>query len=464
MKAAAIYVRISSDREGTRAGVSRQLQDCKEWAERHDSTWVEIYEDNDLSAYRGKLRPAYKRMCEHIKDGTRDGVIAWHPDRLHRNLREIEDFIDLIDATGAEVATVTGGDYDLSTSTGRGILRISGVFARMESEDKSRRITRSAKQQALEGRRSGGGTRGYGYNADHSQIVEAEAAIITEAASRILAGDTLRSVCSDLNDRHVPTVSGATWSTTVLRTMLTSGRISGQREHHGELVAAGKWPAIVPPTTTARLRKLLLDPNRRTNRAPRSYPLTGLVFCGKCGAKMVARPKSDGRRQYVCAKGPGFHGCGGCTILAEPLETLIAEAILIRLDSPVTHHAIKHGVTSEDDADRLMVDIASAKDQLEQLALMWSRKEISVREWSAARKSLDDQIKIAEKGVGALLQSSALDGFIGNADTLRGQWSDLAAARQGAIAAVLLDRITIGPAVRGRNRFDPSRIDATWRV
>jgi len=62
VKAAAIYIRISSDRGGTRAGVRRQLEDCRTWAEKNGATLAEVYEDNDVSAYRGKPRPAYRRM------------------------------------------------------------------------------------------------------------------------------------------------------------------------------------------------------------------------------------------------------------------------------------------------------------------------------------------------------------------------------------------------------------------
>jgi DNA invertase Pin-like site-specific DNA recombinase len=119
---------------------------------------AEIYEDNDVSAYPGKSRPGYRRMCEDIKAGWRDGVIVWHNDRLHRNTRELEDFIDLVEATNVAVATVKSGDYDLTTTTGRGHGRIACALARLESGDKSRRNKRQALQAAQEGRRSGGGT------------------------------------------------------------------------------------------------------------------------------------------------------------------------------------------------------------------------------------------------------------------------------------------------------------------
>jgi hypothetical protein len=36
-----------------------------------------------------------------LKAGSLDAVVAWHPDRLHRSPCELENFIDLVDATGA---------------------------------------------------------------------------------------------------------------------------------------------------------------------------------------------------------------------------------------------------------------------------------------------------------------------------------------------------------------------------
>ncbi|MHB8437838.1 MAG: recombinase family protein [Acidimicrobiales bacterium] len=464
MEAAAIYIRISSDRGGTRAGVRRQLEDCRAWAKAHGAVVAEVYEDNDVSAYRGRVRPAYKRMCGDIKAGARDGVIVWHNDRLHRNTRELEDFIDLVEATDVTIATVTSGDYDLTTTTGRAMARIAGALARLESEDKSRRVKRQAQQAAQEGKRSGGGTRAYGYGPGHMKVIPTEAAIIREAAVRILAGDTLRSVCKDLNERNVKTVTGRQWSTTVLRTILTSGRISGQREHHGEIVAKGVWPAIVTAAQTARLRTLLLDPERRTNRSPRRYPLTGLLFCGVCGARLVARPRDDGQRRYICAKGPNFSGCGKSTALAEPLEQFIAEAVLHRLDTPKLQRAVQRTLAAEDDAESLQADLDDADAELEELARLRGQGRISVREWLAAREPIERRRQAATRRLQGLSGASALDGFIGRPGLLRSQWADLDPARQRAIITSVLPRVVVNPAVRGRNRFDPSRFQPVWRA
>ena len=98
--AAAVYARISSDQEGTAAGVKRQLADCHELAGREGWTVAEEYVDNDISAYSGKRRPAYQRMLEDLADGVRDAVIVYHQDRLTRRPIELEQFLDVIMKAG----------------------------------------------------------------------------------------------------------------------------------------------------------------------------------------------------------------------------------------------------------------------------------------------------------------------------------------------------------------------------
>ena len=61
---AAIYCRISDDREGAGLGVARQEADCRPLCERrgYSGDAIRLYIDNDVSAYSGKRRPEYERL------------------------------------------------------------------------------------------------------------------------------------------------------------------------------------------------------------------------------------------------------------------------------------------------------------------------------------------------------------------------------------------------------------------
>jgi site-specific DNA recombinase len=76
---AALYCRISQDRSGERLGVERQKEDGHALAESLGWSVVQVYADNDITAYKEKPRPAYQAMMEAIKSGAIKGVIAGIP-------------------------------------------------------------------------------------------------------------------------------------------------------------------------------------------------------------------------------------------------------------------------------------------------------------------------------------------------------------------------------------------------
>ena len=403
-------------------------------------------------------------MCLDIEQRRRDGVVTWHLDRLHRNPAELEQFIVLIESTGADVRTVTGGDYDLSTSDGRAMARVVGAFARKESEDKSRRIKSQKSQRARDGKRVSGGRRAYAFTPDHTQVMPEEAAIVVEAARRALAGESLYSICVDLNDRGVPSASGGHWTGQVLRRILTSGAVSGQVEHLGEIISMADWPAIITPAQTSQLRKRFLNRPRGAIRAPRRYPLGGLVVCGRCGAKMVGKPRGDGARRYFCGKGTDGIGCNKTAILSEPFEEFIAEAVLYRLDTPELQRKLISVAAQNDQAEALQDEVDRSQEELDELAQAYGDRRINMREWLLARDPIERRQAEASRRMGSLIGSSALEGYVGNAEHLRAQWVDLAPDRQRSIIGAIIRHVTVNPAVRGRTRFDPDRLEVLWRV
>lgn len=460
---AAIYARISSDREGDELGVRRQIADCEQLAERKRWTVTDRYVDNDMSAYRGAARPEYRRLLEDMAAGLIDAVLVWHLDRLHRQPKELEEFFEAVDASGVtRLASVTG-DVDLATDDGRFMARILGAVSRKESDDKSRRIRRKAEEIALEGRVGGGGDRPFGFEADRVTVRESEALIVRECASRFLAGDSIRGICADLDERGIRTVNDKKWQAQTMRRMLMSARISGQREHRGVIVAKAEWPAIITPAETARIRAIFADPSRRTNKTARRYLLGRLLRCGLCGARLVARPNGDGHRRYMCARGVGFSGCGHIFIKADELELFVVDAVLHRLDSPELAAAMNGG-GGDPDAERIQHELDEATHHLDELARAYGDRAITLPEWLAARAPIEQRMEIAKRQLARLGRVSLVQGHVGHASALRKTWRDLPLTRQRAIVAAVLDHLVIGPGKRGLNRFDETRLTPVWRV
>lgn len=452
---AAVYCRISQDARGEALGVARQEADCRRLAEGKGWTVAEVYTDNDISAFSGKVRPAYQRMLDDLRAGRVRAVVAWHPDRLHRSPRELEDFVDLIDATKAKVATVTAGDVDLSTPAGRMTARIVGAVARGESEHKSARIRRKALELAQAGKVPGGGLRPYGFERDRVTVREDEAAVVRRLAAATLSGAPMRSLVADLNERGIPTVSGVPWSPTTLRRLLRSGRISGQREHRGQLVADAVWPGIISKADTARLRALLDDATRRTHSGTaRTYLLSGLVYCGRpeCGARMTSRPTSKGVRRYHCAVDRG--GCNRNGIDADGVEATVVADMLDALDGPDLEPEESHP-----DTDGTAADVERLEGELAELAEMYAAGRLPLREWLTARTGLDERLQVARSS----LLGPALPRVLADDDTpLSDRWPAMGFDLKRAVLDAVVRRVTIAPWTTNRGRFDADRVDIAW--
>jgi hypothetical protein len=401
-------------------------------------------------------------MVDDLRSRRIGAVLVWHLDRLTRHPRELEAFIDLCDELRVELGCVTG-DVDLGSHIGRLTARMLGGLARYESDHKSERIRRKHEEIAANGRVSGGGSRPYGYESDKLTVRAGEAAVVRECAKRLLAGEPVRTIARDLNERGVASASGGSWSPQSLRRMLASPRISGQRVHHGEIVAKAVWPAIISAKDGAKIRSLLANPERRTNKAARRYLLGGLLVCSHCGERLVARPRTGGQRRYACASGPGFSGCGKTYINADDVERFVTEAVLIRLDSAALQRTIERRQRKAPDAQRWLSELEQAQAQLVELADAYGNREITMDELRAARKPIEQRITEARKQLAKVSRTGVLDRYVGNGAGLREEWDSLDLSQQHAIVAAVVDSVVVGPGRRGYNRFDESRLTPVWR-
>jgi hypothetical protein len=401
-------------------------------------------------------------MLLDIADGRLGAILVWHADRLTRQPRELEEYIRVCEPRGIATHSVTAGPVDLSNPDGRLLARMLGAVAAHESDSRSRRIRRKHQEMAEAGKPVRGGSRPFGYAADFVSLDHAEAEAIRAAARRVLAGDSLRGLATDWNEAGLRTTLGKPWTISTLRRMLLSGRIAGLREYRGEVIADAVWPPIISRDEHERLVALLTGPSRKVQRPPRRYLLTGLLRCGVCGHRLGARPRSDGTRRYLCIKGAGKPGCGKVAILAEPVETLIAEAVLYRLDSPELAAALAGDALPDDTGQR--ADLARDREQLEELARAYGERQITFAEYLAARRPIEDRIEAAQRYIAKITSTEAITRYVGQGHQLRDGWTALPLDRQRAIVEAVLDRAVVSPAVRGRARFDPDRVEPVWRV
>lgn len=469
--ATGIYVRISEDPELLRLGVQRQERDCRELAERHGWPVVGIYEDDDRSAFKRVTRPGYDALLTDIREGRIRRLVTWHPDRMHRQPRELEVLIDLVEEREVQIATVRAGQLDLSTPTGRMMARTIVNFAAYESDHKRDRIRRKMAELRERGAFHGG-TRPFGWGPDGVTPIPNEVALLCEARDRALAGETLRGIAADFNRRGVVGTRGAALSSTALRKALVNPRVVGKyADRKGNVVGEARWKAIFSEADWTRLRLLLLDPSRTKNAGQRArkYLLSGgIARCALCGSAMVARPRSGPLKvaYYSCTNDPqnGRHGCGKVHIQTAILDQLAADAAMVAIDSPDFRRAALEAAGAHDRGmAEALAERKAVEARLEELAAGYGRGDMTYAEWMAAKQPLLRRQEAAQARIEASERGRRLESVL-QLESPRDAWGRLPLDRRRAVISTLLERVDVGPHVGSRRTFNASRVNLIWRV
>ena len=472
---AAVYVRISNDPDGLRAGVERQRAECLDLAGRLGLEVVEVIEDNDTSAYSRKPRPGFELLLTNAAAGDYDAVIVWAADRLYRRLADLVRITDALQPHGVPVHTVTGGRIDLTTAEGRLQANTLGAVAAYESEHKSDRLTARARQRAAQGHMTAA-TRPVGWRwadpcpgADDCQhprphdpgerprqgtragleLHPTEAPMVAEAYRRVADGHTLRSVFRGLTAEGLPLARLES-----LRSVLLNPRNAGLVAHKGIVVAeSADGLALIDRATFDRVGAILRDPARRTSPGrPVATPLGGgLLVCPKCGGNLAAgRKKSKGDREapvYVCTRHLHF------TRRRALLDPLVLDYVGDVLDELAAAGVLTTATPTEDTAAAtLRNDIATAEQRLDELAALVASGDLAAADYAKAsrkiRADLDALTARLTRRVGrpALAQLAAdSDGVATAYARLRRVCDEGDADPLRAVLRELLTRITPAP-------------------
>ena len=487
-KRAVIYARKSNDRTGAGLGVTKQEDDCRQLAAQMGLEVVGVRTDNDTTAaressrYRG--RPGFEDLLGDIRSGHAEAVLAWHEDRLLRDMGDLETYIKACRITdtgdGVPTYTVRSGHTDLSNASGRMMARIKAAVHQEEVEHMIER-QKSAKERIRNAGGWHGGRRVFGFRQGTPisrggdgglVLVPAEADAIRQACEAVLRDGVnveLGHIAREFN--RVSGEGFGKFHTTSVKRVLTAPRIAGLIAYKGKVVREGKWEPIVSEDTWRAVTAILSGRSRKgvtENPGPAPTHLlsgTTILICGVCGGTKFASITQKARdrapyRIYLCGslrykdddyiKALGtsrFHLSRGADTLDEFVESIVRK----RLSDP----AVVAAFIAPPEVDLAALDKRRQEINGELDEIACSR--FPMRQKNAMAEPMLIELAEIEQKVSAALRGNPLPEFTGASDPVAA-YDAMPVERKRAVIRLMM-RIRLQRAGLDGNSFDYDSVE-----
>lgn len=304
-----IYARKSTDDSDKQTrSLTDQMTECMEYVEKNDLLLGRPNHIQEaVSAKVSDKREGFRKMLEAIKKGQYDGIIAWHPDRLARNMKEAGEIIDLLDRGIIKDLKFVSFNFE-NTPSGKMHLGITFVLSKQYSDQLSVNVTRGISHAIEDGEHINRPK--HGYYKDSQQRLRPDGRnhdLIKDAFRLRLEGKTFKYIAQYLNSQHYERAyvdashKPFKWRPqsvqTVLRDPIYTGVVAYGEGHIADLTELYDFVPAVSVEDFMRANNLKggdkelrkLARNYRKGDNVKADLLRGMVYCAEC-----KEPRSSG--------------------------------------------------------------------------------------------------------------------------------------------------------------------------
>lgn len=374
----AIYIRVSTLHQVDKDSLPMQRKDLIAYASLIlGIADYEIFED---AGYSGKNtdRPDFQNMMDRVRKGEFTHILVWKIDRISRNLLDFAEMYEELQEL--RVTFVSKNEqFDTSSAIGEAMLKIILVFAELERNMASERVTATMISRANSGLWNGGRVPyGFDYDPDTMQfsIREDESKVCCMIRDDYFEHKSLVHTARMLNEAGYKTRAGVDWSPTAVWIICSSPFYAGiyrynrykgteRRTENPEdewIMIYDHHPAIFTLEEHERLLAILEENARSRSVVGQKHMgvnvhiFSGIAYCGKCGSKMVSTPGRlhvNGYRpsNYSCPKHRKTKECDNPTMSDTQVGEFVINYILNILNAKTGFSSI---ATPEELENRLL--------------------------------------------------------------------------------------------------------------
>lgn len=299
MKKALLYIRVSTSKQD-QDGHSIPMQKERLVAFCKAKGWVVagVYVDPGFSGATLD-RPGMNALISAVEAKKGDVVLVYKLDRLSRSQRDVLEVLeDILEPNGVDFVSMQES-FDTSTVYGKAMLGILSVFGQMERGVITERTMMGRVGRAEKGLFHGGGTDPIGYDYIDGELVinEEEADQVRAVYDMYAAGISVTEISRRMEGYQT---KHGDWShTSTIGNVLDNPLYAGKVRFDG-VVAEGQQTAIIDQATNKKVKALRERLRRLEANGASAYLLTGLIYCGECGARYFPHKRPNGKVVYSC--------------------------------------------------------------------------------------------------------------------------------------------------------------------
>ncbi len=281
-----LYIRVSTDRQAKEGdSLEEQESELKKFCDYRN------FKIHQILIERGKSggntnRPEYKKLVEDIETKKINAVVVKKLDRLSRSLLDFENLMTCLQTNEVEFISLRE-NFDTTTAMGKAMLRIALVFAQLEREQTSERISDVLHYRASLGYHNGG-CPPYGYNSVNKELLidNKEKPIVELIFSKFLEVHSADAVANFLNDRKLLNRDKRVWIGTQVTRMLKNPTYKGMTCWKDQVYQGLHMPIIAPSVWDTAYE--ILEAKKSLKALQKSDALLQkLAICGHCGSPLT---------------------------------------------------------------------------------------------------------------------------------------------------------------------------------
>lgn len=288
---AAIYIRVSTDFQAEEGySIEAQKEQLTAYCVSKSIKNYDYYIDGGWSGSNIE-RPEIQRLIKDVKEDKISHVIVYKLDRLSRSQKDTLYLIeDVFNPHGVDFVSLNES-MDTSTPMGRLMLGILSAFAQLERENIRLRTRMGMKERVKAGLWMGGGRVPFGYDYDKEQgilVPNKDAEKVKQIYDLYLKG---------YSGQNIANILGLKYERLAMQILKRKSNY-GIIEYNGEEYQGKHEPIISKETYDLAMNEMAKRSISRTISGENL--LTGLVYCGKCGAKMHYQKWGKKGSKFVC--------------------------------------------------------------------------------------------------------------------------------------------------------------------